>query len=179
MSVWGKWKCPRHLGTLSYCHHALQLSRLHIKERRSRLRNTALCSSPRGPPRMWIQPSEANVFRQQQTINISTSNCSAEAPTSLWSHLEAELFFLPSFCFSWQRTDWLLVWRHLVGIYENYKDYKMQTETLTSFPLFPPTVTMVLFLVGFSVAVNNSAHENQTAGNKMTRLFLKLNRCRH
>lgn len=31
--------------------------------------------------------------------------------------------------------------------------------------LFPPTVTMVLFLVGFSAAVNNSAHENQTAGN--------------
>lgn len=30
---------------------------------------------------------------------------------------------------------------------------------------FTSTVTMVLFLVGISVAVNNSSHENQTAGN--------------
>lgn len=119
---------------------------------------------------MWIQSSDANVFRQQQTINISTSNCSAEAPKCLWSHLEAELFFLPSLSFTGHQTDFLLVWRHLAGIRENYKYYKLQTETLTSFSLFPPTVTMVLFLVGFSVAVNNSAHENQTAGNEMTSL---------
>lgn len=61
--------------------------------------------------------------------------------------------------------DFLLAGRHLVGILENYTDFKLLFETLTSFSLFPPTVTMVLFLVGFSAAVNNSAHENQTAGN--------------
>lgn len=31
--------------------------------------------------------------------------------------------------------------------------------------VFSSTVTMVLFLIGISIAVNNSSHENQTAGN--------------
>lgn len=37
--------------------------------------------------------------------------------------------------------------------------------SLFFFSSFKSTVTMVLFLVGISVAVNNSTHENQTAGN--------------
>lgn len=43
--------------------------------------------------------------------------------------------------------------------------FSVEVTALGFFFLLLSTVTMVLFLIGISIPVNNSSHENQTAGN--------------
>ncbi|KAF3841980.1 hypothetical protein F7725_023931 [Dissostichus mawsoni] len=80
-------------------------------------------------------------------ISHKDCNCSAERQTSLSSRIKAEqLSSLPSASFSQLQRLFVEMWRLLVG------------------------VTMVLFLIGISIAVNNSSHENQTAASKQQQL---------
>lgn len=72
------------------------------------------------PQRILILSPDANVFWQQQTVNISMSNCSGEAPAWLRSLLEADLFFLVSISFTELWMDLVLVLHHLAVVLENY-----------------------------------------------------------
>ena len=94
-----------------------------------------------------------------EQISHKDFTCSAEreTQTSLWSLIKAERL-LPALCEAahisyWCGASWWNMWR--------ITRVKHQGKLLC----FSSTATMVLFLIGISIAVNNSSHENQTAGN--------------
>lgn len=104
-----------------------------------------------------------------EQISHKDLNSSAERQTSLSSLIKAELSSLPSLCLTSLQMRFILNWRLLVDVVKNYKEgwicFSVSSDCFCFFSSSESAVTMVLFLVGISIAVNNSSHENQTAGN--------------
>lgn len=114
-------------------------------------------------------------LREQDCNQISHNdfNCSAQRFTGITLEPHQSTVLISALCMHPPRQiDFMSVWRRLVEIAKNYRLLAVFSAEVFLLSL-SPTDTMLLFLVGVSTAVNNSAHENQTTG-KQQAIFIYL-----
>jgi len=97
-------------------------------------------------------------------ISHKDLNCSAESLADITLKQHQSGAPISAFCILYPVTDGLP--NGLAPSCGTYIElHALKSLLKCDFFFFLSTVTMVLFLMGISVAVNYSSHENQTAGN--------------